>query len=141
MREPRMDAFTDEKDKSGYASSVKASCGALPRRCVPNWINDGDMELSREDQWLATKTCGEVVCARATVRLVPSIRWDAEKVGVINVTPFDFTTRTQDVIEEDPEPHSHPGRSPDEGATRRSKRLKIFDSDLKDFGYTENCQR
>ena len=48
---------------------------------------------------------GEALRAGAIVRLVPSIRWDAEKVGVINVTPFDFKTRTQDVIEKDPEPH------------------------------------
>ena len=61
---------------------------------------------------------GEVVCARAIVRLVPSIRWDAGKVGVINVTPFDFETRAQDVIEEDPEPHSHPEPSPDDGAIK-----------------------
>ena len=64
---------------------------------------------------------GEVVCARAIVGLVPSIRWDADKVGIINVTPFDFKTHTQDVIEEDPQQHSHPVPSPDEGATRVSK--------------------
>ena len=82
-----------------------------------------------------------MVCAPAIIRLVPSIRWDAEKVGVINVTPLDFKTHTQDVIEEDPEPHSHAEPNPDDGATRAPKRLKIFDSDLKNVGYTENCQR
>ena len=93
------------------------------------------------DQKVVGLACGEVICTRAIVRLVPSIRWDVEKVGVINVTPFDFKTRTQDVIDQDPEPHSHPEPSPDEGATRVSKKLKIFDSDCDDFGYTENCQR
>ena len=83
------------------------------------------------DQIFVCLAGGEVVCARAIVKLVPSIRWDAEKVGVINVTHFDFKTRTQDVIEENPEPHDHPEPSPDDGATRASKRLKIFDSDPK----------
>ena len=45
------------------------------------------------------------------------------------------------MIEEDPEPHDHPEPSPDDGAIRISKILKIFHSDLKDVGYTENCQR
>ena len=67
---------------------------------------------------------GDVVCAQSIVRLVSSIRWDAEKVGVINVTPFDFNFCTQDVIEEDPEPHSHPEPSPDDGAIRISNILK-----------------
>ena len=111
-----MEAFTDEKDESGDASLVNASCGKLSRRCVPHWINDGDMELSLEDRWLASKT----------LRAWPVLKWDAEKVGFVNVTPFDFKTCTQYVVRENPEPHANPEPSPDEVATRISKRLKIF---------------
>ena len=93
------------------------------------------------DQNFAGLASGEVVCAQAIVRQVPSIRWDAGKAGIIYVTPFDFKTRTQDMIEQDPEPDSHPDPNTDDGAIRVSKRLKIFDSDLKDVGYSQTCQR
>ena len=71
---------------------------------------------------------------------MPSIRWDAERIGVINVNPFDFKTRKQDTIEEDPDPHTHPEPIPGDG-DKSAKRLKIFDSDLKTFGFTDGCQR
>ena len=41
----------------------------------------------------------------------------------------------------DPEPYSHLEQNPGEDAIRISKRVKIFDSDRKDLGYTWNCQR
>ena len=52
-----------------------------------------------------------------------------------------YKSHHQDVIEEDPEPHSHPEPKPGDDAIRISKRVRIFDSDLKDFGYTENYPR
>ena len=64
---------------------------------------------------------GGLVCAQAIMRLVPRILWDAQIDGVVNVAPFDFKTPTQDVTEEDPEPHSHPEPSPENGAIRISK--------------------
>ena len=93
------------------------------------------------DQNFVGLTSGEVVCARAIVRLVPSIRWDADKVGIIHVTPFDYKSRHQDVIEEDHDPHSHPEPKPDDDAIGIQRRVKIFDSDLKTFGYTDHCPR
>ena len=84
---------------------------------------------------------GEAVCARAILPLVPSIKWHADKVGIIHVSPFDYKSRHQDLIEEDPDPHSHPEPKPEDDAIKISMRLKIFDSDLKDVGYTENCPR
>lgn len=84
---------------------------------------------------------GEVVCARAIVRLVPEVRWDGDKVTAIRITPFEFKTRHQDAIEEDPEPHAHPDPRPSDAESRIPKRLKLFDSDLKQFGFSEGCQK
>ena len=67
------------------------------------------------------------------MRLVPSIRWDADKVEIIHVTPFDYKYRHQDVIEEDPDPHSHPEPEPVDDTIKISKRVNIFDSDFKHF--------
>ena len=85
------------------------------------------------DQNFVGLASGEVVCARAIVRLVPSIRWDADNVGIIHVGPFDYKSRHQDVIEEDPDPHSHPEPTPEDDAIIISKKVKIVDSDLKDL--------
>ena len=84
---------------------------------------------------------GDVVCARAIVRLVPGLRWDVDKIDSIRITPFDFKTRNQDTIEEDPDPHNHPEPKPSDAEPAVSRRLKIFDSDIKRFGYTDGCPR
>ena len=84
---------------------------------------------------------GDVVCARAIVRLVESVRWDMSKISAITVTPFDFKSRNQDIIEEDPDPHAHPEPQPVDTEAKAQARLKIFDTDLRLYGYTEGCQR
>ena len=84
---------------------------------------------------------GDVVCARAIVRLVPSVRWNMDLIAKLSVTPFEYKSRNQDVIEEDPDPHNHPEPAPAEKPQRPPKRLKIYDADIKRFGYTEGCPR
>jgi hypothetical protein len=84
---------------------------------------------------------GDVVCARAIVRLTPETRWDADRIGSIRITPFEFKTKNQDVVEEDPDPHSHPEPKLADADPRAPRRLKIYDKDLTKFGYTEGCQR
>ena len=84
---------------------------------------------------------GDVVCARAIVRLIPEIRWDADRIGIVRITPFEFKTKAQDTIEEDPDPHAHPEPKPDDADPRTMRRVKIYDKDLIRFGYTEGCQR
>ena len=84
---------------------------------------------------------GDVVCARAIVRLVPSVRWDMSRIAAITVSPFEFKSKNQDLIETDAEPHTHPEPKPSELDDKISRRLKIFDADLKTFGYTEGCAR
>ena len=78
------------------------------------------------DQNFVGLASGGLVCARAIVRLVPSIRWDADKEGIIHVTPFHYKSRHHDVIEENPDPHSHTGPKPEDDATNISKRIKIL---------------
>ena len=84
---------------------------------------------------------GDVVCARAIVRLIPETRWDADRIGAIRITPFEFKTKAQDIVEEDPDPHSHPEPKSSDADPRAPRRLKIYDKDLGTFGYTSGCQR
>ena len=85
---------------------------------------------------------GEVVCARAMVRVVPSIRWDADRIAKIHTSPMTFKTGNLDRIEEAAEPHTHPEPNLDaEDVSRQSRRLRILNSDVKTHGYTDGCQR
>ena len=93
------------------------------------------------DQNFISLSNGDVVCARAIVRLVPSVRWNMDLIAALKVTPFDFKSKTQDLIEEDPEPHSHPDPQPPKEGQRAPKRLRIYETDLKNFGYTDGCPR
>ena len=93
------------------------------------------------DQNFVGLASGDVVCARAIVRLVPSVRWEMGRIAAISTSPFDFKSRHQDIIEEDPEPHNHPEPTPPKPEDINSRRLKIFDSDLQTFGYTGGCPR
>ena len=42
------------------------------------------------------------------MRLVPSLRWSKEKIGIITGVPMDFKTKDYDIIEEEVSPHTHP---------------------------------
>ena len=84
---------------------------------------------------------GDVVCARAIVRMIPETRWDADRIGAIRITPFDFKTKAQDIIEADPDPHAHPEPKSSDADPTSKRRVKIYDQDLVRFGYTEGCQR
>ena len=93
------------------------------------------------DQNVVGLASGDVVCAKAIVRLVPSVRWDMGRITAIPMSPSDSKSRNQDIIEEDPDPHSHPDpQTPKEGQPA-PKRLRIYDADLKNFGYTDGCPR
>ena len=94
------------------------------------------------DQNMIGLNNGEVVCARAMVRVIPGVRWDADRVAKIHVSPMNFKTSSQDRIEEEAEPHTHPEPTADgEDQTRQSRRLRILDADVKQYGYTDGCMR
>ena len=67
---------------------------------------------------------GDVVCARAIVRLIPETRWDADRIGSIRITPFDFKTTALDIVEEDPDPYAHPEPKSPDADPKTSRRLK-----------------
>ena len=71
---------------------------------------------------------GNVVRARAIVRLVPEARWRAEFVMKIAVTPLQECPKTFDDIETRDAPHDHP--PPDAGSDAKKRRVKITYSDL-----------
>ena len=85
---------------------------------------------------------GEVVCARAIVRVVPGIRWAPDRISNISTSPLTFKHGSMDRIEEDPEPQAHPDPNVDSGSTaRQGRRLRVLDSDVLKYGYTDSCQR
>ena len=87
---------------------------------------------------------GTIVTARAIVRLVPSLRWNLDKLGAITGVPMDFKTANYDIIEEAEDPHAHaasdaPADAEDPDAA--SRRLRITDHHLRQHGYTAGCRR
>ena len=94
------------------------------------------------DQNYVGLSSGEVVCARAIVRVVREMRWSHEAISKISTTPLTFKVGTMDKIEESTDPHAHPEPEPIEAATDANRRrLKMFDADVERFGMTESCQR
>ena len=58
------------------------------------------------------------------------------------MSPMAFEMNTLNRIEEETDPHSHPDPRPGESELQRqSRRLKIMDTDVHKYGYTESCQR
>ena len=85
---------------------------------------------------------GNVVCARAIVRVVLNLRWSADRISKIQVAPVQFRSGTLDQIEESTEPHTHPEPSGDaEELSRQGRRLRVLDADVRKYGLTETCQR
>ena len=90
------------------------------------------------DQNYVGLSSGEVVCARAIVRVVPSIRWSPDMISRINVSPLTFKIGTLHKIEEQSEPQAHPEPNPDDVETApQRRRLQISDADILRYGYTE----
>ena len=85
---------------------------------------------------------GDVVCARALVRVVSSIRWNVDRVSKIHTSPITFKSSGQDLIEEEVEPHTHPAPTGDaEESSRQSQRVRLVDADVQTHGYTDGCLR
>ena len=97
--------------------------------------------LSSDQNYIGLNN-GDVVCARAIVRVVMGIRWNADRVSKIHTTPITFKSTSQDLIEEETEPHAHPDPSADvEDIQRQTRRVPLFDADVKKHGFTDGCLR
>ena len=87
---------------------------------------------------------GTIVTARAIARLVPSMRWSQDKLGLIKGVPMDFKTANYDNIEETEDPHAHPSADTPadaEDPDAASRRLRITDHHLRQHGFTPGCRR
>ena len=94
------------------------------------------------DQNYVGVNSGDVVCARAIIRVVPNARWSFERLSKIKISPIYFKPNTLDRIEESAEPQAHPEPVADAGdAAKQLRRLRVMDADVKRFGYTASCQR
>ena len=97
--------------------------------------------LSSDQNFIGLKS-GDVICARAMVRVVPNVRWSADRISMVKVLPLTFKSNALDHIEESTEPHSHPEPNADaEEVAHQSRRVKVMDADIKRFGFTNSCQR
>ena len=92
--------------------------------------------LSSDQNFMATNT-GDVLCARAIVRVVPNIRWDSDRVSQIRMSPMDFRMNTMDRIEEETDPQTHPDPKPEVvDVQKQLRRLRIMDADVRKYGFT-----
>ena len=91
---------------------------------------------------------GAVLMARAMVRVVPSRRWDAERLLKVSVTPIHLSAATCDDIEHAVDPHRGPAGlrqddSDQEDFEAFSRRVPILHRDLvkPHIGYSDGCGR
>ena len=97
--------------------------------------------LSSDQNFIGLNS-GEVVCARAMVRVVPALRWNAERISKIHTSPMGYKSGSQDRIEEEADPHAHPEPTADvEDNARQMRRVRLFDTDVQTHGYTDGCMR
>ena len=99
--------------------------------------------LPRKSHELRPKQCGlsdgSVTRARAITRVVPSIRWDADRLKRISATPCSGKVTNLDSIETGLGPHEHdvpetePGPADHQHAKRR---LKLDLKELWKYGFS-----
>ena len=86
---------------------------------------------------------GEVVRARAIVRLLPEKRWDSEILLSISTTPLTENNNWLDKLEARADPHTFDsaddGRDPASSSAQR--RARITYKDLQAFGFSDMCPR
>ena len=104
--------------------------------------------LNSDDNYIGTRN-GDVVRARAIVRVVPSARWDEKRVMAITGKPNSLkSTDVAHRVEEEMQPHvsldgsTNVDDEPIQPAKSKSKmRMRITQRDLDRYGYTDNCPR
>ena len=88
---------------------------------------------------------GIVVRARAIVRLIPSARWDTQRLLAIATTPLTENCRRLDLLEQHEHPHAHhpadEAEDVDVPESSGPRRVKITLKDLRDHGFSEGRPR
>ena len=96
------------------------------------------------DQNVIGLSTGEVIRARAMVRLTPEARWDARRLLAVKTTPLTEHTRWMDKIEEHEHTNKHEPRDEGgDGSPIPRRRVRITLKDLKDSrtGVSPLCPR
>ena len=60
------------------------------------------------DQNFIGLSSGDVVCARAIVRVVPEMRWSPDAIEKIRITPLTSRANAMDSIDASSDPTAHP---------------------------------
>ena len=87
---------------------------------------------------------GEVTVARAMVRMMPSMRWDLDRVSKISCTPMTFKINDLDHIESLPNEPPHKSDEPNREETEEvlaKRKLKMTTADIVRHGYTRLCNK
>ena len=116
------------------------------RKLEPRWLNGVFLGRAwNSNQHVVGLSDGTVVRARAMVRIVPSLRWDAQRLLSVSGTPTDLSIATVDSIEETDDPHKGPPGHRDDGPEdeldQLANRVPILMSDLRKHGFTPGCRR
>ena len=70
----------------------------------------------------------------------PVFRWSSDRISKITMTPLSFKVGALDHIEEAVDPHAHPKPvDPSSEDIHQMRRVRIFDGDVKKYGYTDSC--
>ena len=140
------DDCTEKRSMSGSASLAKKVLWYVPKqsrgKLDARWRYGVFIGRSmNSDQNFVSLQDGYVVKARAIVRVIPEVRWDAQRIQNITMTPLDERARsgTLDAIEEAEEPHAH---AEDISVPSASvSRVKIMPKDLVKYGTSPRCPK
>ena len=104
----------------------------------PRWRNGVFLGRAwNSDQNYVGLLDGTVVRARALVRVLPSLRWDAERITKVSGTPLSMNVLNFDGIESHHDPHrgppGHRHDGPDADTDQTTRRVQILLRDL--LGY------
>ena len=84
---------------------------------------------------------GQVVRARAMIRLVPSARWDLGRLLGVQVTPLQEHSSFLDSIETHDAPHDFDATNTSDDTVHSKRRLRITLKDLDAFGFSPQCPK
>ena len=97
--------------------------------------------MGADQNFIGLKCC-KVMASRAMTRLVPQVRWDANRIERICATPFDHSLQTDDFIEAEIDPHRHDETVPEETEdVQVPRRMKLLLKDLRTHGFTRGCPK
>lgn len=139
----RLVASMERRPQRSWWNLGNACCGVCPNPSDQSLISRGDTASSLGSPCLLINASlvHRGVRARAILRLIPEVKWDASKILGVETTPLTEHTRWLDTLESKKDPHDVPlaDRPVDQQEPSAPRRLRIMLKDVYAHGFTPEC--